>query len=96
MATKALDKSKYAELLKQSDKEKDQSKINFKVEDAELSLQKQVLETKKKLSTERGNLSDYKSAFPLDVQAILNTQLKVEDLEDVLKRVEQLREELFG
>jgi hypothetical protein len=39
-------------------------------------------------------LEDAKTEYPLDVQKIVNIQLDIESLEDGLKRMEKLQEEL--
>lgn len=86
----------YAQSLLKSDKEKDASKVGFKVEKAKLSLQSATLSTKEALATAKQKAEDLKGAFPLDFQAILNAKFEVTQNEEALGQLANLEAELFG
>jgi len=86
---------KYKELLLQSQEEKDQKDVQFQVEQAELQLQSDILATKQSLAEAKGNLDTAKCACPFDATEVINYQVEVEALEDGLKRLTTLKEELF-
>lgn len=78
-----------------SPEEMESKEIEFIVEDAKLQFQKDLLETRKALSTTEVELSDLKISYPLDVQAIIDKQIEVENFEDAIERMKALAEE-FG
>lgn len=97
MAKQASEKTcAYAEQLLKSDKEKDASKVGFKVEKAKLSLQSAILSTKEALATAKQKVEDLKGSFPLDFQAILNAKAEVVENEEALGLLANLDAELFG
>jgi len=59
------------------------------------SLDADILATKKSLAGEKASLLRLKSKFPLNAQDIIDTQLRIEGLEDGLKRLGLLKAELF-
>ena len=69
--------------------------IEFMVEAAKLQFQKDALETRKELKACQLQLKDLKTEYPLDVQAIIDKQVEIENLEDALGRMDILSEE-FG
>lgn len=69
--------------------------IEFMVEAAKLQFQKDALETRKELKACQLQLKDLKIEYPLDVQAIIDKQVEIENLEDALGRMDILSEE-FG
>ena len=60
-----------------------------------LQLQSDILATKRDMEKAKAKLSSMKNDYPLDLDAIIKTQLNVESLEDGLKRLENLKKE-FG
>lgn len=86
---------KYKDLLLQSSQEREEQEVEFKVEEMHQSLDADILATKRSLASEKANLVRHKSSFPLDAQSVVNSQIKIEGLEDGLKRLNELREELF-
>ena len=78
-----------------SPEEMESKEIEFIVEDAKLSFQKDLLETRKALSTTEVELNDLKISYPLDVQAIIDKQIEVENFKDAIDRMNVLAEE-FG
>ena len=86
---------KYKDLLLQSSQDREEQEVEFKVEEMAQSLDADILATKRSLASEKANLVRYKSQFPLDAQKVINTQIKIESLEDGLKRLDQLKSELF-
>jgi len=86
---------KYKDLLLQSSQEKEAQEVEFKVEEMQQSLDADILATKKSLAGEKASLVRLKSKFPLNAQDIIDTQLRIESLEDGLKRLGDLKAELF-
>ena len=86
---------KYRDLLLQSSQEKEAQEVEFKVEEMQQSLDADILATKKSLAGEKASLIRLKSNFPLNAQDIIDTQLRIESLEDGLKRLGLLKAELF-
>ena len=86
---------KYKDLLQQSQQEKDAQQVEFQVEEALQQLQADVLATKRSLASSKQVLLAAKSARPFDSQAVINAQLQIEGLEDGLRRLNGLLEELF-
>lgn len=78
-----------------SQEEIESQDIEFMVEDTKLQFQKDYLETKKELSVARLNLDDLKTDYPLDIQAIIDKEVEIENLSDALSRMDRLKEE-FG
>ena len=78
-----------------SPEEMESKEIEFIVEDAKLQFQKDLLETRKALSTTEVELNDLKISYPLDVQAIIDKQIEVENFKDAINRMNVLAEE-FG
>lgn len=71
-----------------------QKEVEFLVEDQKLQLQSDVLATKRDLAAAKMQLDDLKTDYPLDIDAIIATQLKIEALEDGLIRLSKLQKEL--
>ena len=86
---------KYKDLLLQSSEQKEAQEVEFKVEEMQQSLDADILATKRSLASEKASLVRLKSSFPLNVQAVIDTQLRIESLEDGLKRLGDLKAELF-
>ena len=78
-----------------SQEEIESQDVEFMVEDTKLQFQKDYLETKKELSVARLNLDDLKTDYPLDIQAIIDKEVEIENLSDALSRMDRLKEE-FG
>lgn len=71
-----------------------EKEVVFMVEETKLQLQSDVLATKRDLEKAKAKLASLKNDYPLNPQAIIEVQLNVESLEDGLKRLENLSEEL--
>ena len=95
MTTTQEKSSQYAKSLQKSSQEIESAEIGFKVKSAELQLQSDVLATKQSLAGKEKELARAKGAYPLNAQVIINLQIEVEGLNDGLKRMEALQEELF-
>ena len=78
-----------------SPEEIESKEVEFMVEDAKLQFQKDLLETRKALSGSQMELNDLKTDYPLDVQAIIDKQIEIENYEDAIERMEELAKE-FG
>lgn len=59
------------------------------------SLEADILATRKSLASESAALVRLKGQFPLDAQAIVDRQVRIESLQDGLKRLNDLKTELF-
>jgi hypothetical protein len=86
---------KYKELLLQSSQEKELQEVEFRVEEMQQSLEADILATKRSLAGERATLVRYKSQFPLMAQYVIDSQIRIESLEDGLARLNALKQELF-
>ena len=78
-----------------SEEETSSQAVEFMVEDAKLQFEKDLLETKKELSENQLELDSLKTQYPLDVQAIIDKQVEIENLNDAITRMNKLKEE-FG
>lgn len=86
---------KYKDLLLQSAQEKEIQEVEFRVEEMAQSLEADILATKRSLASERATLVRYKSNFPLNAQYVIDSQIRIESLEDGLARLNALKQELF-
>ena len=86
---------KYRDLLLQSAQDKELQEVEFRVEEMGQSLEADILATKRSLAGERATLVRYKSQFPLMAQYVIDSQIRIESLEDGLARLTALKEELF-
>lgn len=93
--TKKTESLKYADLLGQSQSQKDAQELQFQVEESQQQLDADILSTKRNIASAKKNLLRVKSTYPLNSQNIVNAQIAVEEAEEGLKRLEALREELF-
>lgn len=64
------------------------------VKKTSLQLQSSLLATEESLETKKENLNVVKTTYPLDIQAIIDLQIEIESLEDGIKRMNILKEEL--
>ena len=71
-----------------------EKEVQFMVEETKLQLQSDILATKRDLEKAKANLASLKNDYPLNPQAIIEVQLNVESLEDGLKRLDTLSNEL--
>jgi len=86
---------KYRDLLLQSAQDKELQEVEFRVEEMQQSLEADILATKRSLAGERATLVRYKSQFPLMAQYVIDSQIRIESLEDGLARLNALKQELF-
>jgi archaellum component FlaC len=92
--TKVL-QQKYKDLLGQTQDQKDQQELQFRVEEGEHQLSADLLATRRSLAAAKADLLKTKGSYPLNTKNIVDSQLKVEGLEDGIKRLEALKAELF-
>ena len=86
---------KYADLIQQSQQEKDQLELSFQVEQAKLDLKQDIVATGRSLAEAKIHLLRVKSRTPFDSQSVVSAQIKVEGLEEGLSRLNALESELF-
>lgn len=67
--------------------------VEFAVDSTKLELQSSLLATRKSLAEAEQNLKDLKTTYPLDIEAIVEEQLKVRDYKDGIKIIEDLQKE---
>lgn len=84
-------KINYKEKRLISEEEKESQDVLFMVEDARLQFEKDLLETKKELAVTQSVLDELMVTYPLDVQAIIDRQIEVENYLDAIRRMEELR-----
>lgn len=87
-------KINYKERKALSSEEQSQKEVSRAVENAKLQLQSDILATQSALEDKKQELEDAKSTYPLDAITIVNLQTEVEGLEDGLKKLKTLQEEL--
>ena len=78
-----------------SSEEITEKEVAFKVEEAKLQLQSDILATKQSKAKAESELELAKHTYPLDTKAIVECQIKLESYADGLERLEALMEELF-
>ena len=71
------------------------AQVEYAVESTKLELQSALLATKKSLEEAKNQLKDLKSNYPIDIEAIVEKQLKVRDYTNGIEIIESLQKE-FG
>ena len=87
-------KINYKERKALSSEEQSQKEVSRAVENAKLQLQSDILATQSALEDKKQELYDAKTAYPLRSIDIVNLMTEVEGLEDGLKKLKALQEEL--
>jgi len=87
--------SKYKDRIGQSQEQQDSQQIQFKEEEAKLSLDSRILATRQKIASAKLSLDTAKSKHPLDVDTIVKYQQEVEAYNDGIERLDKLKSELF-
>ena len=87
-------KINYKERKALSSEEQSQKEVSRAVENAKLQLQSDILATQSALEDKKQELDDAKSTYPLRSIDIVNLITEVEGLEDGLKKLKVLQEEL--
>lgn len=77
-----------------SPEETESQEVKFMVEDTKLQFQKDLLETTRALSAAQVELNELKTDYPLDIQAIIDKQIEIENYEDAIGRMDKLGIEL--
>ena len=70
-----------------------ETQVAFVVDSTKLELQSSLLATKKSLAEAEQKLKDLKTTYPLDIQAVVNTELEIRDFKDGIKIIESLQKE---
>jgi hypothetical protein len=87
--------SKYRDRLAFSQEQVDTQQIQFKEEEAKLSLDSRILGTRQKIAKCKLTLETAKNTHPLNLDNIVAYQQELENYEDGLRRAEALKLELF-
>ena len=87
-------KINYKEKTLISAAEKESKEVEYLVGSAKLQFEADLLETRRGLEESKAKLEDLKTEHPLDVKAIIDTQLEVEAYEDGINRLNKLGKEL--
>lgn len=87
-------KINYKERKALSSEEQSQKEVSRAVENAKLQLQSDILATQSALEDKKQELDDAKTTYPLRSIDIVNLMTEVEGLEDGLKKLKALQEEL--
>ena len=87
-------KLNYKEKKALSSEELSQKEVSRAVENAKLQLQSDILATQSALEDKKQELDDAKTTYPLRSIDIVNLITEVEGLEDGLKKLKALQEEL--
>lgn len=78
-----------------SSEEMTQKEIEFKVEDAKLQLQSDILATKQSRAKAEIELESAKHDYPLNAERIIACEIELDAYNEGLKRLEKLMKELF-
>jgi len=87
--------SKYVDLLARSKDQKDAAVRDLQVEEAKQDVDGSILKNKKAINLAKRTLEEEKGKFPLNVERILEATTDLEDLQNGLKSLENLKAELF-
>ena len=87
-------KINYKERKALSSEEQSQKEVSRAVENAKLQLQSDILATQSALEDKKQELEDAKTTYPLSAINIVNLMTEVEGLEDGLKKLKALKDEL--
>ena len=87
-------KINYKERKALSSEEQSQKEVSRAVENAKLQLQSDILATQSALEDKKQELDDAKTTYPLNAITIVNLMTEIEGLEDGLKKLKALQEEL--
>lgn len=87
-------KLNYKERKALSSEELSQKEVSRAVENAKLQLQSDILATQSALEDKKQELEDAKTTYPLVAIDIINLETEVEGLEDGLKKLRALKDEL--
>lgn len=86
---------KYADLLARSKDQKDAAVRDLQVEEAKQDVDGAILKNKKAINLAKRTLEEEKGKFPLNIEKILEATTDLEDLNNGLKSLENLKAELF-
>ena len=74
--------------------EKDQKEVEFAIQNTKLQFEADKLATRRAIAECKECLNDLKSDYPINVQAIIDAQVELKNLEDGLEAIEALQKEL--
>jgi hypothetical protein len=77
-----------------SPSEKESKEVEYLVGSAKLQFEADLLETRRGLEESKAKLEDLKTEHPLDVKAIIETEIEVEAYQDGINRLTKLGQEL--
>jgi hypothetical protein len=77
-----------------SPSEKESKEVEYLVGSAKLQFEADLLETRRGLEESKAKLEDLKTEHPLDVKAIIETEIEVEAYQDGINRLNKLGKEL--
>jgi len=77
-----------------SPSEKESKEVEYLVGSAKLQFEADLLETRRGLEESKAKLEDLKTEHPLDVKAIIETEIEVEAYQDGINRLNKLGQEL--
>lgn len=86
---------KLVKLLQLSEKEREDQDTSFLVKQSELQLQSDILATEKSLAEEKQKRNQTIVNMPFNAERVIACDIKIEALEDGLKRLNALKVELF-
>lgn len=86
---------KYFVLLSQDQKQKDAEAVKFQVEEAELQLSADILETQRALAAAKSKMAGIKSSFPFDAKYAIEVAEEIKGYENGLKYLQEFKAELF-
>ena len=69
--------------------------IEYMVEDTKLTVEREILDTKRALKAAEAALADLKTEYPLNIERIVDMTEEIENHKKYLKVVEGLKKELF-
>ena len=90
-----MEQKSYLELLNQSEQELEEQEKNYQLEDAEEQLLADLKATQRALTAAKREYPQVVMGSNFSTESILNKKREIEDLENGVKAIEGLREELF-
>ena len=93
--TTAGSSSKFAQLLQQSPSERDSKDREYRVREAELQLDADILATERSIATAEKKYEEVVMATPFNSQNIINAKNQIEAAKAGLEALQELKAELF-
>jgi hypothetical protein len=88
--------NRYHELRTRSSQQVEEEQLEFQVEESKQQIEGDLLATKRSLAAAKQELIKAESAYPFNSKTVVEAELKIEGYEAGLKRLEAIKDRLFG